>query len=108
MAAIALEGVAKRFGAQTALWDMTLDLPEGSFTALLGPSGCGKTTVLRLIAGFERPTAGRVLIDGVAVSTPGSATPPEEPALTASPRCAPPKRGAAACEAASSLRSCSS
>jgi iron(III) transport system ATP-binding protein len=77
MAALALEGVVKRFGGQTALRDVTLDLPAGSFTALLGPSGCGKTTVLRLIAGFERPTEGRVLIDGVEASTPRSATPPE-------------------------------
>jgi iron(III) transport system ATP-binding protein len=77
MAAITLDGVSKRFGRQTALRDVALDLPQGSFTALLGPSGCGKTTVLRLIAGFERPSAGRVLIDGEVVSTPETAVPPE-------------------------------
>ena len=57
-----LEGVTKRFGSFTAVDDLTLTVPEGSFFALLGPSGCGKTTTLRMVAGLEDPTAGRVYI----------------------------------------------
>ncbi|MCS7005938.1 MAG: ABC transporter ATP-binding protein [Thermoleophilia bacterium] len=61
---IRIEGVTKRFGAVTALHDVTLGIREGEFFALLGPSGCGKTTLLRLLAGFERPDRGRLLLDG--------------------------------------------
>jgi spermidine/putrescine transport system ATP-binding protein len=57
-----LEGLTKRFGDFVAVDDLTLTVPEGSFFALLGPSGCGKTTTLRMVAGLEDPTAGRVLI----------------------------------------------
>ena len=57
-----LEGVTKRFGDFVAVDDLTLTVPQGSFFALLGPSGCGKTTTLRMVAGLEDPTAGRVLI----------------------------------------------
>ncbi len=57
-----LEGVTKRFGSFVAVDDLTLTVPEGSFFALLGPSGCGKTTTLRMVAGLEDPTLGRVLI----------------------------------------------
>ncbi|HEX6148947.1 ABC transporter ATP-binding protein [Nocardioides sp.] len=57
-----LEGVTKRFGSFVAVDDLTLSVPEGSFFALLGPSGCGKTTTLRMVAGLEDPTLGRVLI----------------------------------------------
>ena len=57
-----LEAVTKRFGDFTAVDDLTLTVPQGSFFALLGPSGCGKTTTLRMVAGLEDPTAGRVLI----------------------------------------------
>jgi spermidine/putrescine transport system ATP-binding protein len=55
-------GVTKHFGDFVAVDDLTLTVPEGSFFALLGPSGCGKTTTLRMVAGLEDPTAGRVLI----------------------------------------------
>ncbi len=60
-----IEGVSKRFGAFTAVDHLSLDIYQGEFFALLGPSGCGKTTLLRMIAGFERPSAGRILLDGV-------------------------------------------
>ncbi|MET0314422.1 MAG: ABC transporter ATP-binding protein, partial [Hansschlegelia sp.] len=60
-----LEGVEKRFaGGVVGLDGIDLDVAAGEFLTLLGPSGCGKTTTLRVIAGFERPTAGRVLLDG--------------------------------------------
>ena len=57
-----LHDVTKRFGDFTAVDDLTLTVPEGSFFALLGASGCGKTTTLRMVAGLERPTAGRILL----------------------------------------------
>lgn len=60
---IQLQGVEKRFGTFTAVSDLTLDLREGEFFSLLGPSGCGKTTALRMIAGFQDPSEGTVLID---------------------------------------------
>ncbi len=59
---VRLERVAKRFGAITALEEVTLALPPGSLVTLLGPSGCGKTTTLRILAGLEQPTSGRVFI----------------------------------------------
>jgi len=63
-----IEGVSKRFGDFTAVDRLSLDIYHGEFFALLGPSGCGKTTLLRLIAGFERPSSGRILLDGVDVA----------------------------------------
>jgi spermidine/putrescine ABC transporter ATP-binding subunit len=65
---IRLENVTKRFGKVAAVDDVTLSVEEGEFFALLGPSGCGKTTLLRMVAGFETPTEGRILIDGEDVS----------------------------------------
>ncbi|HSK54834.1 MAG TPA: ABC transporter ATP-binding protein [Jiangellales bacterium] len=56
--------VAKRFGDFVAVDDLTLTVPQGSFFALLGPSGCGKTTTLRMVAGLEQPTQGRILVGG--------------------------------------------
>jgi putative spermidine/putrescine transport system ATP-binding protein len=67
--AVRLDGVTKRFGAVLAVDDVDLDVLEGEFLTMLGPSGSGKTTMLRMIAGFERPTAGRVLLHGEDVTT---------------------------------------
>jgi spermidine/putrescine transport system ATP-binding protein len=61
---VKLEGVTKRFGELVAVDDLDLELAGGEFFTLLGPSGCGKTTTLRMVAGFEEPDAGKVLIDG--------------------------------------------
>jgi putrescine transport system ATP-binding protein len=58
------ENISKRFGASAAVDRLSLDIAPGEFFALLGPSGCGKTTLLRLVAGFETPDTGRVLLDG--------------------------------------------
>jgi spermidine/putrescine transport system ATP-binding protein len=65
---VALESVTKQFGELVAVRDLSLRFAQGEFFTLLGPSGCGKTTTLRMIAGFEEPTAGRILIDGEDVS----------------------------------------
>jgi sulfate transport system ATP-binding protein len=65
---IEIETIAKQFGDFTALQDVSLEVPEGSLTALLGPSGSGKSTLLRIIAGLETPDSGIVLIDGDDVS----------------------------------------
>jgi putrescine transport system ATP-binding protein len=61
---IRFENVTKRFGDFVAVDNITLDIYEREFFALLGPSGCGKTTLLRMLAGFEKPTVGRILVDG--------------------------------------------
>jgi spermidine/putrescine transport system ATP-binding protein len=62
--AVALEAVSKSYGPVAAVRDVSLEVRPGEFLTLLGPSGCGKTTLLRLLAGFERPDTGRVLISG--------------------------------------------
>jgi ABC-type Fe3+/spermidine/putrescine transport system ATPase subunit len=64
MVEIVLEGVTKRFGGQVAVDALDARFASGGVTCLLGPSGCGKTTLMRMIAGLEMPTAGRVLIGG--------------------------------------------
>jgi spermidine/putrescine transport system ATP-binding protein len=61
---IEFRNITKRFGPVTAVDDVSLTISEGEFFALLGPSGCGKTTLLRMLAGFETPTSGQILIDG--------------------------------------------
>jgi spermidine/putrescine transport system ATP-binding protein len=61
---VEVRGVTKRFGAFTAVDDVSLTVRTGEFLTLLGPSGCGKTTLLRLLAGFETPEAGAILLDG--------------------------------------------
>src|SRR5262245_2127840 len=67
-AAIGLVDVSKRFGAVGAVDDVSLEIEEGEFFSLLGPSGCGKTTTLRMVAGFELPDAGRILLQGTDVT----------------------------------------
>jgi ABC-type Fe3+/spermidine/putrescine transport system ATPase subunit len=66
--AVALRGLSKRFGAQTVIDDLSLDVAAGEFLAVLGPSGSGKTTMMRIIAGFETPDAGSVRIAGIEVT----------------------------------------
>ncbi|HXF57058.1 MAG TPA: ABC transporter ATP-binding protein [Actinomycetota bacterium] len=66
---IRLERVTKRFGSVVAVDEVTLTIRRGEFFSLLGPSGCGKTTTLRMIAGFETPTSGRILLEGQDVSS---------------------------------------
>jgi len=61
---IRFEKITKRFGDVTAISELSLDIYEREFFALLGPSGCGKTTLMRLVAGFEEPDEGRVLLAG--------------------------------------------
>ncbi|MCG6121206.1 MAG: ABC transporter ATP-binding protein [Microvirga sp.] len=61
---IRFENVSKRFGGTVAIDNLTLDIFEGEFFCLLGPSGCGKSTLMRMLAGFEQPTSGRVLLAG--------------------------------------------
>ena len=63
-AAIELLGVTKRFGGHDAVQDVSVGIGDGEFFSLLGPSGCGKTTTLRMIAGFEAPDTGRVVLQG--------------------------------------------
>jgi spermidine/putrescine ABC transporter ATP-binding subunit len=65
---ISFENITKRYGKVVAVDDVSLTIEEGEFFSLLGPSGCGKTTLLRMLAGFEVPTEGRILIDGQDVS----------------------------------------
>src|SRR5690348_14569293 len=65
---VELIGVSKAFGATRAVRDLTFQVERGIFYSLLGPSGCGKTTTLRLIAGFEQPTTGQVLIRDIDVA----------------------------------------
>jgi iron(III) transport system ATP-binding protein len=72
-----LRQVTKQFGAVTAVSSAELCVERGEFLALLGPSGCGKTTLLRLIAGFERPDAGEVWLEGRLVAGAGAWTRPE-------------------------------
>jgi len=67
--AVRLDGVTKRFGTVVAVEDVDLDVLEGEFLTMLGPSGSGKTTMLRMIAGFELPTEGHVLLHGDDVTT---------------------------------------
>ena len=72
--AVDITGVEKRFGDLVAVRDLDLRIERGEFFSIIGPSGCGKTTTLRMIAGFEEPTAGQVLLDGRDISRTSRAT----------------------------------
>jgi len=67
-ALVRFDGVSKRFSGIAAVAGVSLDIYEGEFFALLGPSGCGKTTLLRMLAGFETPSEGRILLDGTDIA----------------------------------------
>lgn len=69
MSQVKLEHLYKRFGNVTAVRDFNLDVKDGEFISFLGPSGCGKTTTLRMIAGFERPTEGSIILGDTVVSS---------------------------------------
>ncbi|MCX5496730.1 ABC transporter ATP-binding protein [Kaistia dalseonensis] len=66
---LSIDHIVKRFGPSVAVDDVSLSIPTGELVCLLGPSGCGKSTVLRMVAGFEMPSAGRIAIDGEDVGT---------------------------------------
>ncbi len=74
---LSLVGLGKTFGRVPAVEDVSLSLRSGEFVSLLGPSGCGKTTTLRMIAGFMKPTTGRIEVNGQTVSSPTTVVPPE-------------------------------
>jgi len=78
VSSVILRGLTKRFGDETALDGVSLEVENGQLVCLLGPSGCGKTTALRLVAGFIEPTAGQILIGDKVVSSPGRTLPPEQ------------------------------
>ncbi|MFB6165375.1 MAG: ABC transporter ATP-binding protein, partial [Haloarculaceae archaeon] len=73
-----LDGVTKSFGREVAVENLSLSVAEGELLTLLGPSGCGKTTTLRMLAGLERPTDGRIAIAGEVVAGEGTFRQPED------------------------------
>ncbi|WP_127484089.1 ABC transporter ATP-binding protein [Paenibacillus ehimensis] len=75
---IQLMEVSKTFGAFQALKPLNLTIEKGEFVAILGPSGCGKTTLLRMLGGFEQPTAGEIRMNRTTVAKPGFSLPPEK------------------------------
>jgi iron(III) transport system ATP-binding protein len=77
VAGVSFEAVSRHFGSTRAVDQVSLDIVDGEFFALLGPSGCGKTTLLRLVAGFEIPDQGTVRLGDKVVGRPGFALPPE-------------------------------
>ncbi len=76
-AAIEVRGVSKRFGDVLVLRDVDIRVDPGTTVALLGPSGCGKTTLLRIVAGLERPDGGEIAVGGRTLTGPGTFVPPE-------------------------------
>lgn len=73
-----IDHITKKFGNFTALDDISLEIQDGEFLAILGPSGCGKTTLLRIIGGFEAPTEGCILKDGEMFSSKDENVPVEK------------------------------
>jgi iron(III) transport system ATP-binding protein len=77
MAGISIERVTKRYGAVTAVRELSLEISDREFVTLLGPSGCGKTTLLRLVAGFFAPDEGTIRVGGTTLSSRDAVVPPE-------------------------------
>ena len=77
-ASVTFENVARQFGTTQALAGVDLEIAPAEIVCLLGPSGCGKTTLLRIAAGIEKPTGGRVLINGLEVAGPHRFLAPED------------------------------
>ncbi|MGI3165983.1 ABC transporter ATP-binding protein [Pseudooceanicola sp. 200-1SW] len=75
---VSISEARKRFGSETAVDGITVEIPEGAFFTVLGPSGCGKSTLLRLIAGLEPLDEGRIHLSGLPASGPGHHVPPED------------------------------
>jgi iron(III) transport system ATP-binding protein len=78
MSHVRVRGLSKSFGAIEAVRELNLEIERGELMAVLGPSGCGKTTLLRVIAGFEQPDAGCVVVSDEVVAGPGRTIPPEK------------------------------
>jgi iron(III) transport system ATP-binding protein len=78
---LTVEGIEQAYGDNKVLSDLSFRVPAGAIGCLLGPSGCGKTTALRCIAGFEGVRAGRILVNGEVLSSPGFVVPPEKRGL---------------------------
>ena len=78
MSQVLVRGLSKSFGAIEAVRELNLEIERGELMAVLGPSGCGKTTLLRVIAGFEQPDAGCVVVSDEVVAGPGRTIPPEK------------------------------
>ena len=68
MTYLSLSKISKQFGEVAVVQDFNLDIEKGEFVSFLGPSGCGKTTTLRMVAGFENPTSGRIILDGLDIT----------------------------------------
>jgi iron(III) transport system ATP-binding protein len=77
-ASLRFEGIGKQFAARDVLKDVTLDIPAAEVVCLLGPSGCGKTTLLRITAGIDHPSSGKVIMDGREIAGPDSGVPIEQ------------------------------
>ncbi len=78
---LSVRGLTRRYGEQTGIENVSVDVKAGEFLTLLGPSGCGKTTTLRLIAGLERPQAGEITLDGTVLANETTFVPAEERAI---------------------------